>query len=232
MEEGNPIQYGFMPNHDVRRLKELIDAGETSGYVYAGERIFPMNRQMRKWDTDGECSRQRRGEHRRSPRLCAGFRSLFNDIKQYALARWDKGDAYSMAMRLMMHFMVLNSGEDRYDARIPWERGTARGSVFGKLVRAAFDTGHCASFTELRVSERRLGFVRQRRPGCNIVLLRLGRVGDLPGDCRRVGGVTLVAPSFRQGEVSLPDGRSIKILANKESMRDRFVRSMTRDGRT
>ena len=46
-----------------------------------------------------------------------------------------------------------------------------------------------------------------------------------------VGGVTLVAPSFREGEVSLPDGRSIRILANKESMRDRFVRSMTRDGR-
>ena len=31
LEEGNPIQYGFMPNHDVKRLKQLIDAGETAG---------------------------------------------------------------------------------------------------------------------------------------------------------------------------------------------------------
>ena len=32
--EGNPIQYSFMPNHNVKRLKEIIDDAEKVEYIY------------------------------------------------------------------------------------------------------------------------------------------------------------------------------------------------------
>ena len=229
LEEGNPIQYGFMPNHDVQRLKELIDAGETAGTFMlrtdiSGESADGL------WDTVVAAARREGNEDEGNS--LRELQALFNDIKQYALGRWDApNNERSMAMRFMMHFHGPELRGGRHDTRIPRQRGAACGSVFGELVRAASDTGRCASFTELRVSQRRLGFVRQRRLGRDVVVLCVGGVGDLPGDCRCGRGHACCAQF--QGGGGFSSGWSVDQDTGEQGVDARSLRSnsMTRDGR-
>ena len=157
------------------------------------------------------------------------LQALFSDIKEYALGRWDDGER-SMAMRFMMHFMVLNSGEDdtmhaflgsEVQHAVPYLGNWFEPHLTQDVVRRSLNFG-------FRNAD--WGLYGNDDLGATSSFYVWGALGIYPV-IAGVGGVTLVAPSFREGEVSLPDGRSIRILANKESMRDRFVRSMTRDGR-
>ena len=229
LEEGNPIQYGFMPNHDVRRLKELIDAGEKAGTFMLREDISGESGD-RLWDVVVAAAR-REGNEDEALSL-RELQVLFNDIKQYALDRWDAPNSErSMAMRFMMHFMDLNSGEDKtmhaflgneVQHAVPYLGNWFEPHLTQDIVRRSLNFG-------FRNAD--WGLYGNDDLGATSSFYIWGALGIYPV-IAGVGGVTLVTPSFREGEVSLPDGRSIKILANKESMRDRFVRSMTRDGRT
>ena len=226
LEEGNPIQYGFMPNHDVRKLKELIDAGEKAGTFIERDDIADESRDS---DWDNVVAAARREGNEDEGNSLRELQVLFNDIKQYALARWD-ADERSMAMRFMMHFMDLNSGEDdtmhaflgnEVQHAVPYLGNWFEPHLTQDVVRRALNFGFRNADWGLYGNDD-LGATSSF-----YVWSALGIYPVIAG----VGGVTLVAPSFREGEVSLPDGRSIRILANKESMQDRFVRSMTRDGR-
>ena len=227
LEEGNPIQYGFMPNHDVKKLKELIDAGEGRGTYMLREDISDESTRVQWANVWGAAKGEGNEDEALSLR---GLQSLFNDIKQYALTRWDSGER-SMAMRFMMHFMVLNSGQDdtmhaflgnEVQHAVPYLGNWFEPHLTQDIVRRSLNFGFRNASWGLYGNDD-LGATSSF-----YVWGALGIYPVIPG----VGGVTLVAPSFKQGEVSLPDGRSIKILANKQSMRDRFVLSMTRDGRT
>ena len=226
LEEGNPIQYGFMPNHDVRKLKELIDAGEKAGtFIERGD----ISGESRDSDWDNVVAAARGEGNEDEGNSLRELQVLFNDIKQYALARWD-ADERSMAMRFMMHFMDLNSGEDdtmhaflgnEVQHAVPYLGNWFEPHLTQDVVRRSLNFG-------FRNAD--WGLYGNDDLGATSSFYVWGALGIYPV-IAGVGGVTLVAPSFREGEVSLPDGRSIRILANKESMRDRFVRSMTRDGR-
>ena len=227
LEEGNPIQYGFMPNHDVKRLKELIDAGETAG-TYMRRTDISGESTDDKWDTVVAAARGER--NRDEGNSLRELQALFSDIKEYALGRWGAGER-SMAMRFMMHFMDLNSGEEdtmhaflgnEVQHAVPYLGNWFEPHLTQDVVRRALNFG-------FRNAD--WGLYGNDDLGATSSFYVWGALGIYPV-IAGVGGVTLVAPSFREGEVSLPDGRSIRILANKESMRDRFVRSMTRDGRT
>ena len=227
LAEGNPIQYGFMPNHDVKRLEELIDAGETAG-------TFMLRTDISSESTD--CVVGHRGcmlpageGNADEAHSLRELQVLFNDIKEYALTRWDAGER-SMAMRFMMHFMVLNSGEDgtmhaflgnEVQHAVPYLGNWFEPHLTQDVVRRALNFG-------FRNAD--WGLFGNDDLGATSSFYVWGALGIYPV-IAGVGGVTLVAPSFREGEVSLPDGRSVKLLADEESMRDRFVRSMTRDGR-
>ena len=228
LEEGNPIQYGFMPNHDVQRLKKLIDAGEKAGTFMRRTDISGESTDD-KWDTVVAAARREGNEDEGNS--LRELQALFSDIKEYALGRWDAPNSErSMAMRFMMHFMNLNSGEDgtmhaflgnEVQHAVPYLGNWFEPHLTQDVVRRSLNFGFRNADWGLYGNDD-LGATSSF-----YVWSALGIYPVIAG----VGGVTLVAPSFREGEVSLPDGRSIRILANKESMRDRFVRSMTRDGR-
>ena len=180
------------------------------------------------WDTVVAAAREEGNEDEAQSLL--KLQVLFNDIKRYALRRWNS-DERSMAMRFMMHFMDLNSGEDNtmhaflgneVQHAVPYLGNWFEPHLTQDIVRRSLNFG-------FRNAD--WGLYGNDDLGATSSFYVWGALGIYPV-IAGVGGVTLVAPSFREGEVSLPDGRSIRILANKESMRDRFVRSMTRDGRT
>ena len=227
--EGNPIQYGFMPNHDVKRLEELIDIGEAAGTFMLRTDISSESTDA-SWNTVVAAAR---GEGNKDEVLfLRELQVLFNDIKEYALARWDApNNERSMAMRFMMHFMDLNSGVDgtmhaflsnEVQHAVPYLGNWFEPHLTQDIVRRALNFGFRNADWGLYGNDD-LGATSSF-----YVWGALGIYPVIPG----VGGVTLVAPSFAEVDISLPDGRSVKLLADEESMRDRFVRSMTRDGRT
>ena len=228
-EEGNPLQYSFMPNQDVKRLKELIDAGEKAGTYMLREDISDESKDS-DWDTVVAAAREEGNEDEANS--LRELQSLFSDIKQYALARWDAPkNERSMAMRFMMHFMDLNSGEtttmhaflgNEVQHLVPYLGNWFEPHLTQDIVRRALNFG-------FRNAD--WGLYGNDDLGATSSFYVWGALGIYPA-MAGVGGVTLVAPSFSEVDISLPDGRSVKLLADKESMRDRFVRSMTRDGRT
>ena len=163
------------------------------------------------------------------------LQALFKDIMEHGLIRWDAPkEERSMAIRFLMHFMDLNSGEgtktnptmhaflgNEVQHAVPYLGNWFEPHLTQDVVRRALNFG-------FRNAD--WGLYGNDDLGATSAFYVWGALGIYPV-MAGVGGVTLVTPSFREGEISLPDGRSIKIRANKQSMRDRFVNSMTRDGR-
>ena len=229
--EGNPIQYSFMPNHNVQRLKEIIDDAEKSNtYILRGD--IDTHKLEKEWD---KVIADARAEGNEDEVLLLGdLEDLFQDIMNHGLVRWDAQDERSLAIRFLMHFMNLNSGEgtktnptmhaflgNEVQHSVPYLGNWFEPQLTQDVVRRALNFG-------FRNAD--WGLYGNDDLGATSAFYVWGALGIYPV-IAGVGGVTLVTPSFREGEISLPDGRSIKIRANKESMRDRFVNSMTRDGR-
>ena len=205
LEEGNPIQYGFMPNHDVGKLKEIIDAGETAGTYLQSDDISEESLDS-DWDTVVTAAGAEENADEAS--FLRQLQTLFNDIKQYALRRWNSGER-SMAMRFMTHFMDVNSGENdtihaflgnEVQHSVPYLGNWFEPHLTQDIVRRALNFG-------FRNAD--WGLYGNDDPGATSSFYVYGALGIYPV-IAGVGDVTLVAPSFRDVEVSLPDGRSIE----------------------
>ena len=202
--EGNSIQYTFMIAHDVLGLKRKIDAGEQK------ERAFTL-------------------AHITGPSGgSVAYGRLLGVSKTEGVARWKAGEG-SMALRFLMHFLKPNEGQSSWYAFMGNE--IAHSSPF----LANWFEPHLTQNAARRIAL--FGF--RNIPGglygnddlgatsAWYVWSAMGIYPVIPG----VGGVTVVAPMFRDVEISVPGGKSVKLRSSSGRAEDAYIQSVRRDGR-
>ena len=107
-EEGNPIQYSFMPNHNVKRLKEIIDARRKSRIHIYTEGILTSHSSWKRSGTTVVAAAGAEGNEDEVLFL-RDLQALFNEY--HGITGWTRWDApkneRSLAIRFLMHFMNL-----------------------------------------------------------------------------------------------------------------------------
>ena len=156
------------------------------------------------------------------------YNDLFDLSQNEALARWDAGER-SMALRFLIHFLKMNEGKSSWYAFM----GNEVAHSFPFL--ANWFEPHLTQNAARRVSL--FGF--RNSPGglygnedlgatsAWYVWATMGMYPAIPG----VGGMTVVAPSFKSVEISVPGGKSVKLRSSSGTAQDAYIQSMRRDGR-
>ena len=150
---------------------------------------------------------------------------LTRGFKREGLTRWDAGER-SMAVRFIMHFLKLNEGNGSWYAFMGNE--VAHSSPF----LANWFEPHLTQNAARRVAlfgyrNSHGGLYGNDDLGATsawYVWTAMGMYPVIPG----IGGVTLVAPMFRNVEISVPGGKSVQMRSSDGSA---YIQSVRRDGR-